>query len=88
MRLNIPAALVAAVVLMPHAALAGVTVTIANGNVSVSAQDATIRQILTEWARVGRREKGALRPVFFGACSAFRMGADQTTALAALPVDW
>jgi hypothetical protein len=57
MRLNILGALVAAVatvVLTPHPALAAVTVTIANGNVSVSAQDATLRQILTEWARVGQ----------------------------------
>jgi len=54
MRLNILGALVAAAVLTPHPALADVTVTIANGNVSVSAQDATLRQILTEWARVGQ----------------------------------
>src|SRR6478736_1475761 len=54
MRLNIPAALVAAVVLMAHPVLAAVTVTIANGNVSISAEDATVRQILTEWARVGQ----------------------------------
>jgi len=54
MRLNILGALVAAVVLTPHPGLAAVTVTIANGNVSVSAQDATLRQILTEWARVGQ----------------------------------
>ena len=54
MRLNIPAALVAAVLLAPCQALAAVTVTIANGTVSVSAQDATVRQILTEWARVGQ----------------------------------
>src|SRR3954453_6271336 len=54
MRLNIPAALVAAVLLPPCEAGAYVTVTISNGTVSVSAQDATIRQILTEWARVGQ----------------------------------
>jgi len=54
MRLNIPAALVAAVLLVPCQALAAVTVTIANGTVSVSAQDATIREILNEWARVGQ----------------------------------
>jgi len=54
MRLNIPAALVAAVLLAPCDAGADVTVTISNGTVSVSAQDATIRQILTEWARVGQ----------------------------------
>ncbi len=54
MRLNILGALVAAVVLTPHPGLAAVTVTIANGNVSVSAQDATLREILTEWARVGQ----------------------------------
>jgi len=54
MRLNIPATLVAAALLAPCQALAAVTVTIANGTVSVSAQDATVRQILTEWARVGQ----------------------------------
>jgi hypothetical protein len=34
--------------------LADVTITMANGNVSVSAKNATVNQILTEWARVGQ----------------------------------
>jgi hypothetical protein len=38
----------------PSAALADVHVTMQNGRVSVVAKDATIRQILTEWARVGQ----------------------------------
>jgi hypothetical protein len=33
---------------------AGVTLTIRGGRVSLDAQDVTIRQILTEWARVGK----------------------------------
>lgn len=33
---------------------AGLTLTIRNGKVSLDAQDVTIRQILTEWARVGK----------------------------------
>jgi hypothetical protein len=39
---------------VPSAALADVHVTMQNGRVSVVARDATIRQILTEWARVGQ----------------------------------
>ncbi len=35
-------------------ASADVKVTIQNGRVSISAKDATVRQILTEWARVGQ----------------------------------
>ena len=38
----------------PSAAMADVHVTMQNGRVSVVAKDATIRQILTEWARVGQ----------------------------------
>ena len=38
----------------PSAAQADVHVTMQNGRVSVVAKDATIRQILTEWARVGQ----------------------------------
>ena len=38
----------------PSAALADVHVTMQNGRVSVVAKDATVRQILTEWARVGQ----------------------------------
>ena len=33
---------------------AGLTLTIQNGLVSLDAQDVTVRQILTEWARVGK----------------------------------
>jgi len=39
---------------LPSAAFADVHVTMQNGRVSVVARDATIRQILTEWARVGQ----------------------------------
>ena len=39
---------------LPSAAFADVHVTMQNGRVSVVAKDATIRQILTEWARVGQ----------------------------------
>ncbi len=38
----------------PSAALADVQLTMQNGRVSVVAKDATVRQILTEWARVGQ----------------------------------
>jgi hypothetical protein len=54
MRLQTIAPLVAAITLVAQAASADVSVTIENGNVSVSAKDATVRQILTEWARVGQ----------------------------------
>jgi hypothetical protein len=39
---------------MPSTAMADVHVTMQNGRVSVVAKDATVRQILTEWARVGQ----------------------------------
>lgn len=39
---------------VPSVAMADVHVTMQNGRVSVVAKDATIRQILTEWARVGQ----------------------------------
>lgn len=39
---------------VPSTALADVHVTMQNGRVSVVAKDATVRQILTEWARVGQ----------------------------------
>jgi hypothetical protein len=39
---------------VPSTAVADVHVTMQNGRVSVVAKDATIRQILTEWARVGQ----------------------------------
>src|SRR4030081_1449150 len=45
---------VAAWVLASSAAFAEVHVTMQNGRVSVVAKDATVRQILTEWARVGQ----------------------------------
>jgi hypothetical protein len=38
----------------PAAASADVQVSMANGRVSITAKDATVRQILTEWARVGQ----------------------------------
>ncbi len=33
---------------------AGLTLSVQNGLVSLDAQDVTVRQILTEWARVGK----------------------------------
>ena len=39
---------------VPAAVSAEVQVSVANGRVSVVAKDATVRQILTEWARVGQ----------------------------------
>lgn len=54
MRPHVPGLIVAAMTLAGTAASAEVHVTIADGRVTVSAQDATIRQILTEWARVGQ----------------------------------
>jgi hypothetical protein len=39
---------------LPAAARAEVSVTLANGRVTVVAKDATVRQILTEWSRVGQ----------------------------------
>jgi hypothetical protein len=44
----------AAFLLASSTALASVVVTIHDGRVSIVAKDATIRQILTEWARVGQ----------------------------------
>jgi hypothetical protein len=43
-----------AVALTSSSASADVKVTIQNGRVSISAKDATVRQILTEWGRVGQ----------------------------------
>ncbi|PYQ78964.1 MAG: hypothetical protein DMG03_26995 [Acidobacteria bacterium] len=37
------------------AAFAEVQLTLQNGRVSIVAKDATVRQILTEWARVGTK---------------------------------
>lgn len=42
------------IALTASAASADVKVTIQNGRVSIAAKDATVRQILTEWARVGQ----------------------------------
>ena len=39
---------------LPSAASADVQVSIANGRVSIIAKDATVRQILSEWSRVGQ----------------------------------
>ena len=38
------------------AAFADVQLTLQNGRVSIVAKDATVRQILTEWARVGKTQ--------------------------------
>jgi hypothetical protein len=54
MRTRLFGSITAALVLVALPARAEVRVTIANGLVSISAQDATVRQILTEWARVGQ----------------------------------
>lgn len=54
MRLNVLAPLVVGVCLLATSASADVRVTVADGLVSISAQDATTRQILAEWARVGQ----------------------------------
>lgn len=54
MRLRMFGLAVALLGLVSSPARADVRITIANGKVSLSAKDATIRQILTEWARVGQ----------------------------------
>ncbi|MFN7916051.1 MAG: hypothetical protein U0Q55_12000 [Vicinamibacterales bacterium] len=54
MRLRMLCLAVALVGLVVTPARADVRITIADGKVSISAQNATIRQILTEWARVGQ----------------------------------
>ena len=41
-------------VALPSAAAAEVQVSLANGRVSVTAKDATVRQILAEWSKVGQ----------------------------------
>ena len=45
---------IAASLLAGSTASADVKLTMQNGRVSISARDATVRQILTEWARVGQ----------------------------------
>ena len=54
MRLKALAPLVAGIALIAAPVGAAVRITIANGTVTVSATDATPRQILAEWARVGQ----------------------------------
>jgi hypothetical protein len=54
MRSIISAAVVCAAVLVAAPASADVRLTIVNGQVTLSAKDATLRQILAEWARVGQ----------------------------------
>jgi hypothetical protein len=54
MRTIIAAAIASCVVLLASSASADVRLTITNGHVTLSAKDATVRQILTEWARVGQ----------------------------------
>ncbi len=54
MRLRALGGLVAGLLLVAAPAGAEVRVAIAGGRVTVSAKDATLRQILTEWARVGQ----------------------------------
>jgi hypothetical protein len=40
----------------PPAAAAGLQMSIRNGRVTLDAQDVTVRQILTEWARIGKTQ--------------------------------
>jgi len=54
MRLHVFGLIVAAMALAGTPASAQVRISLADGLVTVSAKDATIRQILTEWARVGQ----------------------------------
>jgi hypothetical protein len=54
MRLHVFGLIVAGMALADAPASAQVRIAIAEGRVTVSAQDATIRQILTEWGRVGQ----------------------------------
>jgi len=53
-KMNALAGLVALLVLTASTAFADVTVTMQDGRVTIVAKDATVRQILTEWARVGQ----------------------------------
>ena len=52
--MNALAGFVALLVLTASTAFADVTVTMQDGRVTIVAKDATVRQILTEWARVGQ----------------------------------
>jgi hypothetical protein len=52
-KMHISASLAAAFILTASTAFAEVKVSMHDGHVSIVAKDATLRQILTEWARVG-----------------------------------
>ena len=54
MRLNILGSLLVGITLATTTASADVHITMADGKVTVSAKDATVGQILNEWARVGQ----------------------------------
>jgi hypothetical protein len=54
MRKAILAAVLLSATLLASPATADVRLTISNGQVTLSAKDATVRQILAEWARVGQ----------------------------------
>src|SRR5437773_12335234 len=53
-KMHILSSLVAVSLLTASTAVAEVKVTMQEGRVSLVAKDATVRQILTEWARVGQ----------------------------------
>ena len=53
-KMHILSSLVAVSLLTASTAVAEVKVTMQEGRVSIVAKDATVRQILTEWARVGQ----------------------------------
>src|SRR2546426_5869500 len=53
-KMNALTCLVSALVLTASTAFAEVKVSMQDGRVSIVAKDATVRQILTEWARVGQ----------------------------------
>src|SRR5437667_5875962 len=53
-KMHILSSLVAVSLLTASTAFAEVKVTMQEGRVSIVAKDATVRQILTEWARVGQ----------------------------------
>lgn len=54
MRVKALAAGVASIFVLATSAFADVQLTIQNGRVSLMAKDATVRQILTEWAKIGQ----------------------------------
>src|SRR2546422_4726400 len=53
-KMNVLTCLVSSLVLTASTAFAEVKVSMQDGRVSIVAKDATVRQILTEWARVGQ----------------------------------